>query len=101
MSTVSDLLTEKSLGLISEQFLISKEEVLKQSLLAFLEKKSREINSQILQISGKYGIKSIYEFEELYKQGKIEENGTLEDYQQLDHLEFKRDFLLKLIKEMK
>lgn len=89
MNSISQAFADKSIGLLSEQFQISKEVVLKQSLLAFLEKKLRELNSENLKIHGKYEIKSVQEFEELYKQGKIEETNTYEDFQNLDHLEYK------------
>lgn len=103
MKTVyeSSALVEKNIELISDQFQLSREEIFRQSLLAFLEKKLREVQSQILQISGKYGIHTIYEFEELYKQGKLEEKGSFEDFQKFDHLEFKRDSLQKMIKELR
>ncbi len=90
---------EKSLEYISIQLQISKEEFLRQSTIAFLDKKAREINSEILALAGKYGVHSIQEFENLYKEGKLEEAGTWEDFQKFDHLEFKRDQIQKLKKE--
>lgn len=67
---------------------------MRQSLRTFLERKLREIKA-------KYMISSIEEFEELYKEGKIEEKSSFEDFRRLDHLEFKKEELEKILEELK
>ena len=62
-----------------------------------MERKLREIRTEIFRIRGKYKISSVEEFEELFKKGEIEEKNSLGDYQKLDHLEFKRDEIEKLL----
>lgn len=47
--------------------------------------------SEIFNIAKKYGISSIDEFEERYKKGEIEEEGTWEDFLKLDHLEAEKE----------
>jgi hypothetical protein len=95
----SILYADKTLEHISSVLQISREEIVRQSILAFLEKKQREIQAEILLLSGKYGIHTVQEFENLYKEGKLEENGTFEDFQKMDLLEFKIDQIQKLKKE--
>ena len=58
----------------------------------------REIKTEIFKIRTKYGVSSVEEFEELYKKGKIEEKDTWQELQRLDHLEFKKDELEKVLR---
>ena len=51
-------------------------------------------------ITGKYNISSIADFDELYKRGEVEEKNSWIDFQNLDHLEFKKDGIIKLIQEL-
>jgi hypothetical protein len=53
--------------------------------------KLRRCESEIFNIAKKYGISSIEEFEERYRKGEIEEEGTWEDFFRLDHLEAERE----------
>ncbi len=62
---------------IAEKLNIPKEEMLYESLKFFLEKKLRELKTEIFTIISKYGINSVEEFEEKYKKGEIEEKGFL------------------------
>lgn len=92
--------TNRTLDALAKEFSLSKDVIIKEGLKIFLERKLREIRSEIFRITGKYKIKSVEEFEELYKKGAIEEKDTLIEYQKLDHLEFKRDEIEKLLKEL-
>jgi len=93
--------TNKTLEILAKELNLSKDVIIKEGLKVFLEKKLREIKTEIFRITGKYKISSVEEFEELYKGGQIEEKGSLNDYQKLDHLEFKRDEIEKLLHEFK
>ena len=73
---------------------------LQESTRLFLEKKLREIKSQIYEIAGKYGISSIQAFEDLYKEGKLEEFETFNDYKTLDRLEFQKAKIEELLNEL-
>ena len=81
---------DKTLEILSRDFNLSKEDILKEGLKYFLEKRLREIKSEIYRITGKYKISSVEEFETLYGEGKIEEKDSLADFQKIDHLEFKK-----------
>ena len=91
----------KALEILSKEFSLSKNVIIEESLKIFLERKSREIKTEIFRITGKYKISSVEEFEGLYKRGEIEEKNSLSDYQKLDHLEFKRDQIKRLLNEFK
>ncbi len=86
---------------LAEKLNISKEEMLRESLKVFLERKLRELKAEIFKIRAKYGVPSVEEFEELYKKGEIEERDSWQDLQRLDHLEFKSDELEKTLKDLR
>ena len=92
--------TNKTLEVLAKEFSLSKDVIIKEGLKIFLERKLREIKIEIFKITGKYKITSVKEFEELYKKGEIEEKDTWGDYQTLDHLEFKRDEIEKLLQTL-
>ncbi|ODS34352.1 MAG: hypothetical protein SCARUB_00483 [Candidatus Scalindua rubra] len=87
----------KELEDLAEKLNISKEDLLHEGLKSFLEKKLREIKTDIFKITSKYGVRSVEEFEEKYRKGKVEEKDTWQDLQRLDHLEFKKDELEKAL----
>ena len=91
---------DKTLEILSKDFNLSKEDILKEGLKYFLEKRLREIKSDIYRITGKYKISSVEEFETLYRVGKIEEKDSLADFHKLDHLEFKKEEIERLLREM-
>lgn len=78
----------------------SKESILEQGLRTFLEKRLREVKVEIYQIISRYNLSSAAEMEERYREGALDEAGSWQDLQRLDHLEYKRDQLSRLLKEM-
>lgn len=88
----------KEIEELAEKLNLSKEEILRESLKFFLERKLREIKTEVFSIRTKYGVSSVEELEEKYKKGEIEEKDTWQDLQKLDHLEFKKDELEKALK---
>lgn len=90
----------KELDALAEKLNLSKDEMLRESLKFFLERKLREIKTEIFKIRTKYGVSSVEEFEELYRKGKIEEKDTWQELQRLDHLEFKKDELEKVLRTL-
>lgn len=89
--------TTRTLEILSKELSLSEDEIIREGLRVFLERKLREIKSEIFRITGKYKIKSVADFEELYKTGQVEEKDTLSDYQKLDHLEYKKEEIEKLL----
>ncbi|HJH27103.1 MAG TPA: hypothetical protein C5S37_10140 [Methanophagales archaeon] len=76
---------------ISSLLNMGKENLEKESLKTYLHIKLRHCESEIFNIAKKYGILSIEEFEDRYKKGEIEEEGTWEDFFKLDHLEAEKE----------
>jgi hypothetical protein len=93
--------TEYYIENVAEKLNISRDEIIRESLRFFLEKKIRELKTEIFKIRAKYGVSSIEDFEERYKTGEIEEKDSWQEFQQLDHLEFKKDELEKALETIK
>jgi len=82
---------------ISSMLNISQEDLEKESVKTYLHFKLVHCESEIFNIAKKYGISSIEEFEERYKKGEIEEEGTWEDFFKLDHLEAEKESIKKAL----
>jgi len=85
------------LSRVARELRVSEEDLLKQGLRSFLERHLREVRAEIFEISGRYGVSSVEEMEARYREGTLEEANSWRDLQRLDHLEHKRDQLLKLL----
>ncbi len=75
--------------------------MIRESLRFYLEKRIRELKADIYKIKTKYGVSSIEDFEEKYKKGEIEEKDSWQEFQELDHLEFKKERLEKALAKLK
>jgi hypothetical protein len=82
---------------IAAEFHLSQETVIQESLKVFLEKKLREIKTEIFKIYGKYHVTSVEALESCFENGTVEEKDALDDYHKLDHLEFKRDEISRFL----
>ena len=78
----------------------SKESILEQGLRTFLESKLREINVEMFQIATRYHVAFVEEMEKQYRNGILEEAGSWRNLQRLDHLEYKRNQLSRLLEGM-
>lgn len=91
---------ETILKMVAKELHLSEEDLLKQGLHTFLERQLREVKAEIFQITGHYGVSGVEEMEARYRNGTLEEAATWRDLQRLDHLEYKRDRLLKLLEAL-
>jgi hypothetical protein len=85
---------------VAEELRLSEEDLLKEGLRTFLERRLREVKAEIFQITGRYGVSGVEEMEARYRDGTLKEADTWRDLQRLDHLEYKRDRLLKLLEAL-
>jgi hypothetical protein len=85
------------LSRVARELRVSEDDLLKQGVRSFLERHLREVRAEIFEISGRYGVSSVEEMEARYREGTLEEANSWRDLQRLDHLEHKRDQLLKLL----
>jgi hypothetical protein len=97
LSTASDMKTDMLLSQTAEALSVSEEDVLRQGIHALLERRLRDIKAEIFELTGRYSVASVKEMEARYQDGTLEEAGSWRDLQHLDHLEYKRDRLQKLL----
>jgi len=84
----------------AEELGLSQDDLMVQGLRQFLERQLREVQAQIFQITGSYGVTGVGEMEDRYRYGDLDEASSWRDLQRLDHLEYKRDRLLRLLKSL-
>jgi len=97
MLKTQDLETKTILGKAAETLQVSEKDVLREGIRALLERRLRDIKTQIFELTGRYGVSSVEGMEERYREGTLEEADSWRDLQRLDHLEYKRDRLRELI----
>ncbi len=91
---------EKIIEYVSQQVGVEKVDLVRKSLFYFVEVQIKHIESELFELRGKYEINTPEDFENLYKEGKIEEEGTWRDYQKFENLTFKIKKLKKLRLEL-
>jgi hypothetical protein len=78
----------------------SPQELLRQSLIAFIWSNLQDVKTEIFHIQKQYKIDKPTDFEKLYETGIIEEKDTWKDYQQFDHLFYKQEILETFLKQL-
>lgn len=92
--------TETMLKMVVKELRLSEEDLLKQGLRTFLERQLREVKAEIFHITARYGVSGVEEMEARHRDGPLEEADSWQELQRLDHLEYKQDRLLKLLKAL-
>ena len=85
---------------IANDLRVSKEVLAKNSLEVFLQNELLDVEAHMFKITTRHGVKSVLEFDELLKAGKVLEEDVLDDFMELDHLEARRDELLRAIQRL-
>jgi len=85
---------------VAQELYLSQEELLRWGMRSLLERQLREVKAEIFEIHGHYDISSVEEMEARYRDDTLEEAESWRDLQRLDHLEYKRDRLLKLLETL-
>ena len=85
---------------IAKEFAITEEELTRKSLRAFLLEQLRLLEAERKARCAKFGVKDLWEMENLIEQGKVEEEAILEDYQQVDYLTYRSERVQALLEEL-
>lgn len=85
---------------VAKELHLSPQELIKESLKAYLEKRLSRIEADIFLLMKKYGIKDVFEMDAKIKEGLISEKDAYDDYFVLDNLEAEQDKLKKFIEEL-
>jgi hypothetical protein len=82
---------------ISAALGLSKEELIRRGVRAYLELELRRLNSEIMTLYRRYNVKSLKELDEKISRGELSETDTFDDFTRLDFLEAKRDEVEKFL----
>jgi len=85
---------------IAQEFALSEEELVRQSLRAFLLDKVQLLESERRARCAKFGVSSLEEMDELIRNGSVEEEDILEDFQNVDYLTTEIKRIQGLLKEL-
>jgi hypothetical protein len=93
--------TDVILSTVAQELSVSEDDLLKQALRSILERHLRQVQAEISLICSRYGVSGVEEMEARYRNGTLEEADSWRDWQRLDHLEYKRERLLKLLEDLR
>jgi hypothetical protein len=85
---------------IAQEFALSEEELVRQSLRAFLLDKVQLLESERRARCATFGVSSLEEMDELIRNGSVEEEDILEDFQSVDYLTTEIKRIQGLLKEL-
>ncbi|MYC36724.1 MAG: hypothetical protein F4X66_07395 [Chloroflexi bacterium] len=71
---------------IAKEFAITEEELIRKSLRAFLLEQLHLFDAERKARCAKFSVKDLWEMEQLFVEGKVEEEEMLEDFQTVDYL---------------
>jgi len=85
---------------IEEILGMKKEEMMREGLIALLEKRYRELRAEILTIYLKYKVSSLEEMDEKIIKGELSETETFDDFTKLDYLESEAEKIKEALKNL-
>lgn len=83
---------------IAEKLGLSKEELIKNGVKAYLESELRRLNAEMFVIYNRYGVKSLEGLDEKISKGELGETETFEDFTRLDYLEAKKEKVEEILR---
>ena len=86
--------TSQILYKVSQELHLAEDELMIAGMKAVVERTLLELNTQIFEITNRYQVSSVEEMEAQYERGQLKEADSWDDFQRLDHLEYRRDQLL-------
>lgn len=100
MDKIMSVQTDQLFSDVARELGISEDDLLKKGLRSLLESQLREVKAEIFEITGRHNVSNVEELEARYRNGTLEEATSWQDFQRLDHLEYKRDRLEQLLKNL-
>jgi len=85
---------------VAEKLGLPAQELELTSLRVFLNHRLRLVESQLLLLMQKYGVKTVSDLDKVIQNGAIHESGSFEDFFEFDNLEAERDIILEALKEL-
>lgn len=88
------------LDTIANEFNVSSQDLLQDSLNLYLEQRLTKVNSQIYTLSKKYGVSNIFDLDRSIQDGQIHEDISYEDSFLLDNLETEKEKIQHLTRSL-
>jgi hypothetical protein len=85
---------------IAQEFNLSEQELVQESLRAFLLDRLQLLDSERRARCAKFGVTSLEEMDDLLKTGQVEEEDNLEDFQHVDYLTTQIQRIRQLLEEV-
>lgn len=93
-------MTEQTTTILSElahELQIPEDDLIRRGLYSYLERQLRAVQAEVFEITSKYNVSGVEDMQDHYRKGALEEADSWQDFQRLDHLEYKQDRLQKLL----
>lgn len=88
------------IDMIAKELHMKPNDLLKESLKTYLEKRLSKIEADIFLLAKKYGVRDVPEFDSKVKEGFIKESQSYEDYFMFDNLEAEREKIRKILEKL-
>jgi hypothetical protein len=82
---------------VARELDMPEDELLRQGLRTFLERRLKAARAEAFAIYGQYGVNSVEGMEARYREDTLEEDVSWRDLQRLDHLEYEMERLEQLL----
>lgn len=92
--------TTMDIGALAQEFNLSKQSLIVQSLRAFITEQLRLFRAEKLARCAKFGVTSLDEMDALIVDGKVEEEEILDDFQNVDYLTARIERLEQLLETL-
>lgn len=76
------------------------EQLERDSLRVYLERKLRFTESELFSLAERYGVRTVFELDAAVQAGRFHEPETFEDYFRFDYLEGERESLRELLSQL-
>jgi len=88
------------IDMVAKEFHMKPNELLKESIKTYLEKRLAKVEADIFLLAKKYGVKDVFELDSKIKEGFFSEKETYNDYFDFDNLEAEREKVKKLLEKL-
>ena len=85
---------------LAEDLHMKPDDLMRESLEVFLRRKLKAIEAELFLLAKRYGVKDVFEFDKMIKEGRFHEEDVFEDYFNFDNLEADRDPILENLKKI-
>ncbi|MBU1615973.1 hypothetical protein KJ693_11790 [bacterium] len=85
---------------VAREFHMRPEELMKESLKVYLNRKINTIDSELFILAKRYGVQNVFELDEVIKEGRFHEEDSFEDYFKFDNLEAERDRIKEYLEQI-